>query len=82
MQRVIAVQYLRNYTVELTFKNGDIRVADLKDYVGGNGVFKPLTQLGYFSQVKINDVGNSIEWPNGADFCPDVLWDISKPILR
>jgi hypothetical protein len=80
MQRVTGVKYLRDYDVELTFRNGDVRVADLKQYVGGDGVFKPLAYLGYFSQVKINEVGNSIEWPNGADFCPDVLWEISKPI--
>ncbi len=80
MQRVTGVRYLRDYTVELTFRGGEVRIADLKKYVGGGRVFKPLVQLGYFSQVKMNDVGNSIEWPNGADFCPDVLWDISKPV--
>ncbi len=78
MQRVIDVKYLHDYMVELTFRTGHVRTVDLKRYVGGSGVFKPLEQINYFSKVKINHVGNSIEWPNGADLCPDVLWDISK----
>ena len=82
MHRVIDFKYLHDYIVELIFRDGDVRVADLKRYVGGNGVFKPLEKLDYFRQVKMNGVGNSIEWPNGADLCPDVLWNISKPVEK
>ena len=79
VHRATGVKYLRDYMLELNFKHGDIRTVDLKDRVGGNGVFKPLLNVDYFKLVKLNDAGNSIGWPNGADICPDVLWDISRP---
>lgn len=82
VHRVTGVRYLHDYMLELTFKHGKVRIVDLKNRIGGNGVFKPLLDVNYFKQVKMNDAGNSIEWPNGADICPDVLWDISKPVKK
>lgn len=77
MHRVKQVRYMHDYTVELVFKSGEVRYADLTPYVGGEGLFDALTDLGYFKQVAMNEVGNSICWPNGVDFCPNLLYDIS-----
>lgn len=77
MHRVKHVRYMHDYTVELVFKNGETRYADLSAYVGGEGLFDALADPGYFKQVAMNEVGNSICWPNGVDFCPNLLYDIS-----
>ena len=80
MQRVKQVRYLHDYTVELVFKSGEVRYADLATYVGGEGIFDALTDVSYFKKVTMNEVGNSICWPNGVDFCPNLLYDISFPV--
>jgi len=47
-------------------------------------MFKPLQDLDLFKKVALDDCHLSICWPNGADICPDVLYemgtDISSPL--
>jgi len=78
MHWVINVKYLKDYLLELTFNDNKIKVIDLNKYIGGDGVFKPLKNKEYFKNVKIDSAGNSICWDNGADFCPDVLYEIGE----
>ncbi len=78
MHWVINVKYLKDYKLELTFNDNTVKVVDLKKYIGGDGVFKPLIDKEYFKNVKIDSAGNSIYWDNGADFCPDVLFEIGE----
>ncbi len=42
-------------------------------------VFEPLRDLDSFRQVRVEpDIGTTT-WPNGADLCPDVLYENSRP---
>jgi len=43
--------------------------------VGRGGVFGPLENPEFFRQVRFDGELGTIVWPNGADFCPDVLYD-------
>ena len=45
-----------------------------------DGVFEPLASLDYFRQVHVEPDIGTIVWPNGADLCPDVLYESSRPI--
>ena len=48
---------------------------DFKDrVVGRGGVFAPLEQVSLFGQVQVDAEAGTIVWPNGVDFCPDVLY--------
>ena len=38
----------------------------------GIGVFAPLSDESFFRRVKV--FLGSIQWPNGADLCPDTLY--------
>ena len=78
--RVKNVKYIDGYSLALTFWNGEKRQVDLSSYVGDGEVFTPLKNLDYFKKVRIDDSQLTICWPNGADFCPDTLWSISKPV--
>jgi len=70
------VRVLDGYRVELTFSDGVHGVVDLTNrIVGRGGVFKPLEALEYFRQVAIDNELGTIVWPNGTDFCPDLLYD-------
>ncbi|MGD0653236.1 MAG: DUF2442 domain-containing protein [Thermoguttaceae bacterium] len=75
LPRVVSVKPLKNYTVELTFTDGLCAPVDLSKWiVGHGGVFAPLQDENYFCQVKVDPDAKTIFWPNGVDFCPDVLY--------
>lgn len=73
--KAIDVKPLKNYMLEIIFSNGEKKKFDVKPYLK----FKPFEQLKdekEFKKVKI--AGLSIEWENGADICPDELYNNSK----
>lgn len=78
MHWVTKVKYLKDYLLEVTFNDNKTKIIDMKPYVGRDGVFKPLQDVEYFKRVKLDHVGNTICWENGADICPDVLYEIGK----
>ena len=74
---VIDVAVLDDCRVRLTFDGGERREVDIASIVPFDGVFEPLRDTAYFRQVRVErDVG-TIVWPNGADICPDVLYEAS-----
>ena len=73
--KAIDVKPLKNYMLEIIFSNGEKKKFDVKPYLK----FKPFEQLKdekEFKKVKIAEL--SIEWENGADICPDELYNNSK----
>lgn len=45
--------------------------------MGRGGVFRPLEDPAYFSQVRVDPESGAIEWHNGVDFCPDVVYSLA-----
>ena len=73
------VRVLGGYRLELLFDDGLRGTVDLGEHVvGRHGVFEPLQDPAYFAQVRVDQELGTIVWPNGADFCPDVLHDWVK----
>lgn len=66
-----------DYTLTLTFTNGEIKVFDMKPYLDV-GIFKELKNKSLFNSVK--PYLGSIQWKNGQDLCPDTLYLESKSI--
>ena len=73
--KAIDVKPTQNYTLEITFDNGEIRVFDVKPYLQFIQ-FEALKDEKVFNSVKIS--GLSVQWSNGADICPDELYNNSK----
>jgi len=69
------VKALRDYKLELTFENKEKRIFDVKPYLD-TGLFKKLRDENLFKMVKISH--DTIEWPNGIDLDPEVLYEKSK----
>jgi hypothetical protein len=64
--------------LELGFTNGLRREIDLRDpIVGRGGVFRALADFDFFKQVQVEPEAGTIVWPNGVDFCPDVLYRLA-----
>jgi hypothetical protein len=81
--RVKLVRHLHDYRLELTFTDGTMRELDFgQRIVGRGGVFRELEDVGFFKQVQVDPEAGTIVWPNGVDFCPDVLYSLAtgKPI--
>lgn len=76
---VTSVIYLEDYKLRLTFDDGSIKDVDLRDELYGE-VFEPLKDIGFFRQVTVNLDTNTIEWPNGADFAPEFLYEIGQEV--
>ena len=64
-----------DYTLLLEFDNGEKKIFDVKPYLE-HKAFKDLKDKDNFKSVKISDL--SIKWKNGADICPDELYNLSK----
>lgn len=68
--RVVRARLLHEYTVEFEFNAGYVGQLDLRPQLWGP-VFGPLLDQTLFGQFRLED--DTIRWPSGADFCPDVL---------
>jgi hypothetical protein len=74
LKDIVEVQPLENYQLRLRFENGIEGVVDIAGMMRFTGVFAPLKDPAYFSQVRVNSDLGTICWPNGADIDPDVLY--------
>ena len=72
--KAIDVKILNDYTLEITFDNNEKKIFDVKPYFKFK-LFEELKDIKKFNSVKIS--GLSIEWENGADICPDELYNNS-----
>jgi hypothetical protein len=63
--------------LRLEFSDGVVKDVDLSNELYGK-VFEPLRDPAFFCQVRVNEETNTIEWPNGADFAPEFLYEAGK----
>ena len=63
-----------DYTLTLTFTNGETAKFDVSPYLD-KGIFHELKDLRYFKLVK--PLLDTVQWPHGQDFCPDTLYEES-----
>jgi hypothetical protein len=76
---VVQVEHLERCRLRLTFEGNEQREVDIAAIVPFDGVFEPLKDEDYFRQVRVEPDVGTIVWPNGADICPDVLYERSTP---
>jgi hypothetical protein len=73
---VTSVECLDEYQLRLEFNDGSRRDVDLSGELYGE-IFLPLRDVEYFRKVYLNLETGTVEWPNGADFAPEFLHDLS-----
>ena len=69
--RVVDVNYIKDYTMDLKFSNGEIRRVDFYPLLKGR-LFEELKDHDKFVQFALTYW--TLEWYNGADFAPDYLY--------
>lgn len=72
--KAIDVKVLDDYKLEIIFDNNEKKIFDVKPYFKFK-IFTELKDYKKFRTVKI--AGLSVEWDNGADICPDELYNNS-----
>ncbi len=81
MHLVKDVNYISEYKLLLTFKDGDVKLVDLKPHLDGE-IFEPLKDVSYFKTVRVNSELDTIVWENGADMSPDFLYEIGVSVTE
>jgi hypothetical protein len=66
------VKALKNFELELTFENKEVKIFDVKPYMD-TGLFKTLKDEKIFKSVRISF--DTIMWANGIDLDPEVLYE-------
>ena len=73
--RIIDVRHLHDYWLELTFSDGTTAELNFEERImGRGGVFAALEDVDFFSAVHVDAEIGTVVWPNGVDYCPDVLY--------
>ncbi|PSR34977.1 MAG: DUF2442 domain-containing protein [Sulfobacillus benefaciens] len=72
LPQVIAVRPFPEHLLVLQFKDGELRVFDMKPMLCGEMCAKDL-----FNQVRVED--GTIVWRNGANLDPEELYEESSP---
>ena len=73
---VTAVTPLADHQLLIVFATGERRIFDMKPYLT-KGVFASLKDESLFRSVRVSF--DTVEWANGADLCPEVLYSQSVP---
>jgi len=73
--RIKSAKHVNSYKLELTFTDGTVATVDFQGRISGRGgVFAPMQNVEFFKQVSVDHEAGTVVWPNGVDFCPDVLY--------
>ena len=74
LHRVTRFAIVGDYDLRVTFDDNIEQTIDFEPILAGP-IFGPLRDHGLFSQVRLDRDFGALEWPNGADIDPTVLYD-------
>ncbi len=79
-----SVSYIGGYKLLIVFDNDGSKVIDLRnDILRLNETrFDRLIDRDYFKTAYIHEETGSLAWDNGYDVCPDLLYQIGKPVAK
>lgn len=75
--RPIAVKPLENYTLLVTFQNGEEKLFDAKPLLS-LPLYAPLRNEVFFRAAKAD--GMCVYWNEDVDLCPDMVYENSNPV--
>jgi len=71
----------KSYELRIEFTNGIVKDVDLRRELYGP-IFEPLRDPEFFRQVRVNEETGTVEWPNGADFAPEFLYETGREVKQ
>ncbi len=90
-KKITGVTANDDYTLTLTFDNGEKRILDMKPSLKKGTVFESFADIDNFKRVYLDDMGSvawdidpnvdsNDVWNNKVDICPDSCYMDSKPL--
>jgi hypothetical protein len=75
MHRIVRAIPDHEFVLRIWFATGESGLFDAGPYLDGP-IYEPLKDPEYFRRVEVDEIAGTICWPNGADFCPDVVYEV------
>lgn len=75
MQQVVAVEPNPDFTLTLTFNNGEIRLFDCNPLLKPGTVFETFMQWENFRRVHVDEVGGCVAWDINPNVDSKVVWN-------
>ena len=72
--RVTAAEYVVDYTLRLTFSNGEVRLVDFTPLMQ-KGICRKLQELDYFKSFTLDPF--TVDWNDEIGFAPEYLYERS-----
>ncbi len=80
--RICEAQVCGPHSLRLTFNDGTTKEVNVRPLLDGE-IFKPLREPVYFAAVELDPICGTVVWPNGADFAPEALYELSaEPVEK
>lgn len=70
--KVVNAEYVKDYILELTFNNGEVKKFDFST-VFDEGICTKLKDISYFKNYKLDPF--SVDWNNEIGFAPEFLYE-------
>ena len=81
MIRITQAVPLEDFRLRLRFNTGEEGVFDMRSYLE-RPAFASLRDQNLFRHVMIDEIAGTICWPNGIDFCPDMVYKTAQRISQ
>ena len=89
-KQIVKVEPKEDFTLLLTFDNGEKRILDIKPMIEKGGIFTPFADYDNFKRVYLDEyhcvawdidpnVDSNVVWNNKIDLCPDGCYVDSVP---
>ena len=79
--RIKNIHYIDGYKLEILFSDKKYKVVNFEKWIKKGGMYiEALKDIDYFKKVKCD--GFTVVWPNGTDFCPDVLYKMGEDVKK
>ncbi len=78
---VINAKYIKDYTVFLTFSDGQSGELDLSYLINDKGVFSKFKDISFFKDFRICSELGTITWRDEIDIAPESLYSKVSGIL-
>ena len=77
--RVKQAEYIGDYKIKILFSDGVTKIVDFAAFLKqAKHIFLPLKNINYFKKFNVD--GITLSWPNGADFEPELLFDMGSVV--
>lgn len=77
--RVVKAEYISDYTLRLTFNDGQVKLFDFQP-LSQDGICKKLKDLNYFRAFTLDAC--TVDWNNEIGFAPEYLYEHGVTQLR